>query len=347
MVVSNIEEITETSQNDDATVTITCIAPLLDVTKELILGPDGEDDPEDPAFGTIDIGVDVTQIFTYKITISAADPSIAEGAVVFDHVGAEYDLNCDEADPALDPGTAVDCELDSALALVEAISVTGNCMVGTRRPDSAYKDTNIPEKQPEFIIIEVGDLSLSGDMCMVTVDVMTDEHVGGEGSPAFAPTGCLAFTDKNGAFIRDDGENIIFDWLVLNPGVEAFDPVDGHLLFGPVAGLKLEPLGCPAPADADGDDVPDVLDQCPDEGLPNTGIGEILDSVGCIRQTQCSDTEDNDLDGDTDLDDAQCDDIFDDNETAQCDDGVDNDFDGDIDLTDVQCFDATDDDESS
>ncbi|HLC96339.1 MAG TPA: PKD domain-containing protein [Candidatus Nanoarchaeia archaeon] len=75
------------------------------------------------------------------------------------------------------------------------------------------------------------------------------------------------------------------------------------------------------------------------------------DSLGC-DYTQCSDSIDNDGDGDIDYPaDLGCDDYLDDDEsdeTFQCSDGLDNDDDGQIDYpADTGCIDVQDDDESN
>lgn len=250
-------------------------AAVLDVTKELIESNGLDDFSVALAFGQIGVGLEEIQTFVYKITVTrravlGGEGEATEGVVIFDKVPAEYNLLCDAGGPTA-------CEVEDLMGVLDtdALAVEGECMVAVRRPDSAYK-LDPPPKQPEIIIIEVGDLTESDDMCMVTVAVITDQNPGNHEPPLFEPTGCLPATDKNGVLIRDDSQDIIVDWILLNEGLEGYDPVDGGLLFGPVAGLKLEPVGCPAPADADGDDIPDVLDVCPD--IPAGFVAGALDS---------------------------------------------------------------------
>ena len=137
--------------------------------------------------------------------------------------------------------------------------------------------------------------------------------------------------------------------LYLNYGAAAYDKETGELLAGPTdplclaavedlngGGLVLDGSGdedgdflsdleeaCeigtdPCDADTDDDGIPDNRDECPLEGPADPALGEILDPNGCIRQSQCSDGDDNDGDGLIDFGaDPQCDDILDDDESPK------------------------------
>jgi hypothetical protein len=73
--------------------------------------------------------------------------------------------------------------------------------------------------------------------------------------------------------------------------------------------------------DTDGDGVLDGADECPLEGPADPALGEIGEPNGCNRQSQCSDSVDNDDDGPIDFagGDLSCDDILDDSEdTVDC-----------------------------
>jgi hypothetical protein len=76
----------------------------------------------------------------------------------------------------------------------------------------------------------------------------------------------------------------------------------------------------PCLADTDGDGVNDNVDACPLEGPPNADegdAGEVQDPNGCNRQSQCSDSIDNDDDGPIDYPaDLSCDSIEDDTEDS-------------------------------
>ncbi len=74
----------------------------------------------------------------------------------------------------------------------------------------------------------------------------------------------------------------------------------------------------PCDPDSDDDGYDDYIDDCPLEGPADPELGEILESDGCIRQSECSDGLDND---DNDLidfagGDPSCDDILDDKESV-------------------------------
>lgn len=111
---------------------------------------------------------------------------------------------------------------------------------------------------------------------------------------------CLAAVDD----VNDDGE---FTW-------DGSGDEDGDNLtdYEEACG---EVRTDPCLYDTDGDGVQDDVDDCPREGPPNAGAGEVQDPNGCNRQSECSDGADNDSDGLTDYpDDASCQSIVDDSE---------------------------------
>lgn len=184
--------------------------------------------------------------------------------------------------------------------------------------------------------------SPASDNEMLLVDVSMRVSPGrGHKAPVFAPTSCGALDLNRGAAAFE-----------IDPatGEPATDPATGEILppvlvsnalciaavrdvngdgildrdgsgdedadslsdYEEACGLGTDPCL----ADSDGDGVRDDVDVCPLEGPADPSLGEILDPNGCIRQSQCSDSLDNDNDGVIDFvgGDLSCDDILDDSE---------------------------------
>jgi len=96
----------------------------------------------------------------------------------------------------------------------------------------------------------------SGWSCLILVDLETQ---GPDDNGLFFPTTCVALTDDQGHLLRSAGTNeVLFEWPMLHGGAE-FYSVAGQL-GEVVAAVHLEPVGCVAPLDTDGDGIPDFLD---------------------------------------------------------------------------------------
>ncbi|MDX1460575.1 MAG: hypothetical protein R3348_05910 [Xanthomonadales bacterium] len=174
----------------------------------------------------------------------------------------------------------------------------------------------------------------------VKIDADTRPSPGkGHKEPVFAPTSCGALSLNDGAIALETNEagELILDEEG-NPTVVA-GPTDGICLAAVSQdlydalvdysdqgdhdgdGLSSHEEACgeigtdPCNPDTDGDGVVDGEDACPLEGPPDASIGELQEPDGCNRQSQCSDGEDNELDGFTDFpEDLSCDSILDDSE---------------------------------
>ena len=236
----------------------------MDVQKTLLEGPDGATDVDDE-FGTIGIRLPDAQSFLFEIKITnEGSPTAAIGAVVFDVVPAEYNLDPDAEDlvtgPGADDGNCDDAATGGFVEPCDGAWSDNNvaCMVSTSTSGGGGKKGGVG-LEPEFVTIEIGDLDADDDdgMCAIKVAVVTEENpasVKKSSDPAkFEPTGCHAFLDKNGEVIVDSNGKPIVDWIALNDGVKVYDPEDGSLFSGPGGSIQLRPVGC----DTDGDGFTD------------------------------------------------------------------------------------------
>jgi len=151
-----------------------------------------------------------------------------------------------------------------------------------------------------------------------SVDLSNWELTDGEGS-YFIPAGTIinpgsywvvyGITTGLSLANSDDGVTLIDDLNI---------SVDSYVWTSSTDGVSVGRI-------PDGSGV--FVDNIPTSGLSNIGL------------TECSDGSDNDGDGEIDLLDFGCDDIYDNNESSllQCGDGIDNDFDGNVDQDDVDC----------
>ncbi|MFC1688213.1 hypothetical protein ACFL07_00960 [Pseudomonadota bacterium] len=170
-----------------------------------------------------------------------------------------------------------------------------------------------------------------GETAVIHFDVETRPSPGTKPGkePKFAPTGCGGYYLNYGA----ESTSGFYSNSLCIAAVEDFEPEgidysgngdeDGDTLLDYEEACELGTDPCDTDSDDDG--VDDGFDNCPLEGPADPELGEILDPDGCIRQSQCSDNEDNDSDQVSDYpDDPSCKNIIDDEENNpdEDDDGV-------------------------
>jgi hypothetical protein len=233
----------------------------LDVSKSLLDGP--LDDAFDDTFasgyvqgendaGVVGVGLLHTQRYVMAIDIANAGSSdLADGAVISDVLGADWDLDpeAEDADDGLDTFCA-DGICDGWN------SDTASCVVTHTRPASAFKVTGtVPQKQPEFILITLDGLA-SGESCTVTLWVMTDENPS-DAHDLWEPTSCRV--------VGGTTAEPIYNTFTLNEGLKIFDPASGWRESGPDGTLQLTLNECGTPLDTDGDDIPDDIDPDDDD----------------------------------------------------------------------------------
>jgi len=296
------------------------------LTKGLTSGPDADGD------GRIDVVVEVGQQDTtaYDFTIQYV-PGNEEGALIEDTTPAEWLvilINDDDEGATNDPDLPISCgeslEFDVNANTGNDVEVFKGGKPGKKCKNSTH-------------IAWVPDSSQSSES--LKVDVETRESPGkGHKADLFAPTSCgtldlndgaVAFElDANGnLFPSAENPNVLgqTDGLCLAAVADlngnglfldgtGDEDGDGLTDFDEACNPPVEPTD-PCNADTDNDGVDDDIDLCPNEGLPDAGIGELLDSDGCIFQSECSDTVDNDSDSLIDFgSDPECASILDDDE---------------------------------
>ena len=286
--------------------------------KELTSGPDRDED------GQIDLAVPINvEVPTeYDFTISYINGD-DRPVWIYDTVPAEWDVVQIEDD---DTGLPVDCGDETS---VDGDHGDVDVWRGGKSGKKCNSDTSLRWMPGE----EDDDLK-----------VWTKARChNNRNNKRCRPTSCgalylnygaVAFQkDENGDLVLDDEGNPI---VVAGPTngicLAAVDDIDGDGTFtwdgsGDEDGDTLLDyaeaceLGTdPCLADSDGDGVNDNVDACPLEGPPNADegdAGEVQDPNGCNRQSQCSDSIDNDDDGPIDYpDDLSCDSIEDDTEDS-------------------------------
>ena len=193
--------------------------------------------------GPIGTGLDYSQHYVYYIEVhnTGADYEY-DGTVLFDAMGADWDLDPAAHEDYLNDHTTLDgdCGADEtcdgwvggSTELSGVLYEGGDCSYTLSQPDSADNDKP-PPKQPEFLGMRVNSLETDG-YCGYLVFVQTVENPGkGHELELYQPTDChaLAYTTVGG--------DPIFDTYTLNEGIKGFDGETGDRLWGPVSTLQL------------------------------------------------------------------------------------------------------------
>lgn len=265
----------------------------------------------------IDLAVEIKpdHPLRYDFTIHYAGPT--EDVVIVDTLPAEWVatyVQGVEVNPPLDCGEAEEFENDSILLFR-----------GGKSGKSCHSATQI---------------WWDGLWGSLKIDAETRESPGkGHKETVYAPTSCgpLYVNEGAAAYPADvNGEPLLYEdplWVsnalciaaVYDKNGEGIVPDgtgnedgDGLLDYEEACIIGTDPCD----SDSDDDGVDDGIDNCPLEGLPDPEFGEILDPDGCIRQSQCSDGDDNDSDFVSDYpDDPSCFGIIDDLEDNDDEDG--------------------------
>jgi hypothetical protein len=315
-----------------------------DFSKEIISGPD----LGDPGDGEIDLAVEVgledPSIYDFKINYNQPDlppvqiedtvPAEWSVALLDDTLNCEVPAQANKGKKDDKSATKIVCQPETTEGMV-TVWATARCH-GNRnnsqcRPTScgalylndgaaAYElDPNTGEPMLDIEGNRLPPLVESNNLCLVAVsdlngggiDYTGDGDEDGDGlldhneACGIGTDPCLEDTDGDGVSDFDEVASGCMD--PLNPDTDGDTISDGD---------ELNNGTDPCDDDSDDDGVRDDVDNCPLEGPPNESLGEILDPNGCLRQSQCSDGDDNDNDGPIDFagGDQSCEDILDDSE---------------------------------